>query len=91
VEPGLAPPGGRSLAVLGFLGAIAFRREGPVYGGWIFLDFLGFSRLNRDFSMGYEARGGEDFSRAPPWREWPRNGALVVWPTRKAGLVMGRV
>jgi hypothetical protein len=39
--------------------------------------------------MGYEARGGEDFSRAPPWLEWPRNGARVLWPMRKAGLVMG--
>jgi hypothetical protein len=40
---------------LGFLGAWPFCGEGPVQGGWIVLDFLGFSRPNRDFSIGYEA------------------------------------
>jgi hypothetical protein len=38
---------------LGFLGASPFRYESPDFGGWISLDFLGFSRANRDFSMGY--------------------------------------
>jgi hypothetical protein len=44
---------------LGFLGAWRFRREGPVYEPWIVLDFLGFSRPNPAFSMGYK-----DFSLA---------------------------
>jgi hypothetical protein len=37
----------------GFLGTSPFRCETPDYEGWISLDFLGFSRPNRDFSMGY--------------------------------------
>jgi hypothetical protein len=40
---------------LGFLGPDPFRCEDPHNEGWIVLDFLGFSRPNRDFSMGYEA------------------------------------
>ena len=31
----------------------------------------------------------EIFLALSPWRERPRNGALVVWPMRKAGPVMG--
>ena len=31
-----------------------FAAKTPDFGGWISLDFLGFSRPNRDFSMGYE-------------------------------------
>jgi hypothetical protein len=38
---------------LGFLGAWPFRHETQAFGYWISLDFLGFSRPNRDFSMGY--------------------------------------
>jgi hypothetical protein len=37
---------------LGFLGAPQFRRGNPVYEGGNSLDFLGFSRPNRDLSMG---------------------------------------
>jgi len=44
---------------LGFLGSRPFRREVPDGTYWILLDFLGFSRLNLDFSMGYA-----DFSQA---------------------------
>jgi hypothetical protein len=40
--------------------------------------------------MGYEASAEEIFLAALPWREWPRKGARVVWPMRKAGLVMGK-
>ena len=39
---------------LGFLGASPFLCESPGYVCWISLDFLGFSRQNLDFSMGYE-------------------------------------
>jgi hypothetical protein len=47
---------------LGFLAALPFRREDHADEGWISLDFLGFSRPNRDFSTGYEARSGEKFN-----------------------------
>jgi hypothetical protein len=33
----------------------------PIFEGWISLDFLGFSRPNRDFSMGYAAFRGVEF------------------------------
>jgi hypothetical protein len=36
----------------------------PVYEGWKGLDFLGFSRQNRAFSMGYTAFSLEEISRA---------------------------
>jgi hypothetical protein len=49
---------------LGFLGAWPFRCESPADEGWIFLDFLGCSRPNLDFSMGYTAFSAENFSRA---------------------------
>ena len=49
---------------LGFLGARPFRCEYPARGGWIILDFLGFSRPNRDLSMGYTASTAKNFSRA---------------------------
>jgi hypothetical protein len=48
---------------LGFLGASPFRRKSPDLEHWIPLDFLGFSRPNRDLSMGYEGFSPEDFSR----------------------------
>jgi hypothetical protein len=38
---------------LGFLGPWLFRFENPDSGGWNSLDFLGFSRMNPDLSMGY--------------------------------------
>jgi hypothetical protein len=40
---------------LGFLVSWLFRRETPDHAYWILLDFLGFSRQNRDFSMGCTA------------------------------------
>jgi hypothetical protein len=40
---------------LDFLGESPFRCEGPANGGWIYLDFLGFSRVKLDLSMGYTA------------------------------------
>jgi hypothetical protein len=82
--------GGRSPAVLGFLGTIAFRCEGPVHGGWIVLDLLGFSRQNLDLSMGCEASAEEIFLAALPLSERPpERSRACFWPMRKAGLVMG--
>jgi tRNA-dihydrouridine synthase A len=49
---------------LGFLGPWPFRCESPAWRYWILLDFLGFSRSNLDFSMGYAAfSGNNSFSR----------------------------
>ena len=39
---------------LGFLGPSHFAANTPANECWIVLDFLGFSRQNRDFSMGYQ-------------------------------------
>jgi hypothetical protein len=36
----------------------------PAFEGWKSLDFLGFSRPKRDFSMGYTGFSLEQFSRA---------------------------
>jgi hypothetical protein len=49
---------------LGFLGSWLFRCENPDYEGWISLEFLGFSRPNRDFSMGYADFWRKKISRA---------------------------
>jgi hypothetical protein len=62
-EVGLAPsPGGRDVQSrrpdLGFLGASPLCCEYPRFWG---LDFLGFSRANRDFSMGYADKSEKVF------------------------------
>jgi hypothetical protein len=50
---------------LGFLGLWLFRCGNPDREGWISLDFLGFSRPKRDFSMGYAGFSAEEnFSRS---------------------------
>jgi hypothetical protein len=74
---------------LGFLGASPIRFEIPNYSYWIFLDFLGFSRSNRDFSTGYAERTAEDISHALPRIESAGTGAsgLVM---RKRKLFMGQ-
>jgi hypothetical protein len=38
--------------------------KAPVFEGWKSLDFLGFSRPNRDFSMGYAGFSLKEISRA---------------------------
>jgi hypothetical protein len=48
-----------------FLASARFLEKAPVYGGWILLDFLGFSRLNLDLSMRYTDLSAKSFSRAP--------------------------
>jgi hypothetical protein len=45
-----------------FLARRRFAAKVPAYGRWISLDFLGFSRPNRDLSMGYAAYSGKNFS-----------------------------
>jgi hypothetical protein len=45
-----------------------FGAKTPVIEGWIYLDFLGFSRANRDFSMGYADKNAKQFFIALfPW------------------------
>src|SRR5271163_2141911 len=59
---GAATRPGRSVWV--FLARGCFAAKTPDHVGWISLDFLGFSRPNRDFSMGYAGFSGKNFSRA---------------------------
>jgi hypothetical protein len=49
---------------LGFLGALCLAAKTTIYDHWILLDFLGFSRPNRDLSMGYAGFSRENFSPA---------------------------
>src|SRR6202044_3002777 len=74
---------------LGFLGVWPFGREGPAVGGWIPLDFLGFSRPNRDFSMGYTDFHGKNFLL--PFSAWPGNHRnwRQGFGMRKRGIVHG--
>jgi hypothetical protein len=51
-------------ARLGFLGLWPFGRGNPRLWGWKGLDFLGFSRPNRAFSMGYAGFSLKEISRA---------------------------
>jgi hypothetical protein len=50
--------------LLGFLGGRRFALKTPENKGWILLDFLGFSRPNRAFSMGYAGFSADKISRA---------------------------
>ena len=65
---------GRSVWI--FLGCGRSAAKSPGSGGWISLDFLGFSRPNRDLSMGYADKTTEEFSYHVPvmWRA-ARTGA----------------
>jgi hypothetical protein len=74
---------------LGFLGLRPFGRENPGFERWKSLDFLGFSRPNRAFSMGcagFSLKG--NFSPLSPpaaelWerqpRFWLREGTDWSW------------
>jgi hypothetical protein len=76
---------------LGFLGLGPFSRENPDFEGWKGLDFLGFSRPNRAFSMGYAGFSLKEISRAllPPH---PNRGSgdPRSWAAERDGLVMGQ-
>jgi hypothetical protein len=52
---------GRSVWI--FLARGRFAAKSPDSAYWISLDFLGFSRHNRDISMSYADKGAEIFSR----------------------------
>jgi hypothetical protein len=57
---------------LGFLGTSRFAAKTLGFGGCKSLDFLGFSRPNRDLSMGYRRFSAKDFSS----RFWRRESAV---------------
>jgi hypothetical protein len=84
--------GGLSAAAetnLGFLATLQFRHETQTFSRWISLDFLGFSRPNRDLSMGYSGQTATKFFLAPPPLEAPRGrdfrmGDARRWSFRKA-------
>jgi hypothetical protein len=54
----------RGQSVWVFLTRGRFAAKAPTDERWIHLDFLGFSRPNRDFSMGYAAGSEETFFSA---------------------------
>ena len=72
---------------LGFLGRWPFRREMRRSAYWISLDFLGFSRPNRDFSMGCARFSAKRISRALCGEDAARERAPAVLACR--GSVMG--
>jgi hypothetical protein len=61
---------------LGFLGTAPFAAKTQDYEGWKSLDFLGFSRPNRDLSMGY-ARFSEKFISHRFWRRESAVGTVT--------------
>jgi hypothetical protein len=64
----------RRLSIWIFLARRRSAAKAPLRGYWILLDFLGFSRPNRDLSMGYTAKASRFFiapfalSWSPPTR-----------------------
>ena len=65
---------------LGFLGASLFGFGTSAFEPWILLDFLGFSRSNRAFSMGYAAKRSEHFFLPlRPCRRKCEEGRLRSW------------
>jgi hypothetical protein len=62
------------------------------YKGWIILDFLGFSRPDRDFSMGYTEFSEENFSSrffpksSDPERELAVEARRKRWVAHEASL-----
>jgi hypothetical protein len=74
----------------GFLGTSPFRCEIPDYEGWFCLDFLGFSRPNRDFSMAYTDKREKDFSSRFRRRERAVESASHDLAYERDGLHMGQ-
>ena len=73
-----------------FLAAGHFAAKTPADECWIVLDFLGFSRQNLDFSMGYGAFSGKNFSLSlSAGAETPGTGACGL-SLRKGRIVHGQ-
>src|ERR1700722_1627061 len=74
-----------------FLAPGHFAAKTPADECWIVLDFLGFSRPNPDFSMGYEAFSGKNFSLSlSAGAETPEREPAVL-ACGRAGLFMGKL
>src|ERR1700729_1238287 len=73
-----------------FLAPGHFAAKTPADECWIVLDFLGFSRSNLDFSMGYEDFTGKNFSLSlSAGAETPEREPAVL-ACGRAGLFMGQ-
>jgi hypothetical protein len=76
---------------LGFLGVGRFAAKACAYKRWISLDFLGFSRPNRDLSMGYAGESRKIFSTPFfPESETSRMRIPAVLAGRGAELLIGQ-
>jgi hypothetical protein len=78
---GLSIPSGQP--DLGFLGLLPFRCE--TQGLWV-LDFFGFSRANRDFSIGYADKAENNFSS-----RFRRRERAVETVSPRFGMAKGRI
>ena len=76
---------------LGFLDCRRFALEAYDSKGWIPLDFLGFSRANRDLSIGYEDFSGSFFSSRFCRRKSARETAAHDFGMRRDGLFIREV
>jgi hypothetical protein len=65
--------------ILVFLEPRCFVAKTPDSGGWISLDFLGFSRQNRDFSMGYADKAEKFFPTALSVAKEPSKRLPAIW------------
>jgi hypothetical protein len=74
------------------LGSGRLAPKTPGFEGWKSLDFLGFSRPDRAFSMGYVGFLLKEKSRAllRP-RHNRENGSMRFWPAERNGLVMSKL
>jgi hypothetical protein len=70
------------------LGSGRFAAKTPNYERWISLNFLGFSRSNRDLSMSYAAFSQEKKSRALFAAAAPERGAKALGHSDGAGLLI---
>jgi hypothetical protein len=73
-----------------FLAGGYFAAKTPDYEGWISLDFLGFSRQNRDLSMSYEEITTEEFSSRFSRDGKTRRNGRVIKEMRKRRIVTGQ-
>jgi hypothetical protein len=71
----------------GFLGTSLFRRENPRFWG---LDFLGFSRPNRDFSMGYADKAEKFFPTALSVAKEPSKRLPAIWRVKGTDCPWGK-
>jgi hypothetical protein len=76
--------------ILVFLERRRFVAKSPIMRGWFCLDFLGFSRPNRDFSMAYTDKREKDSSSRFRRRERAVETASHDLAYERDGLHMGQ-